>query len=343
MKAVGIEQYDSDFAQKLKEITLPVPTPGPRDILVKVSATATNPIDYKMLQNAFGLPELKEAYVTGWDVAGTVVGAGAEAKLFENGTEVYFAGNLFRAGGLAEYVTVDERLVAKRPQSIGAAEAASIPLTFLTVWEALFENLRLPIPKNDEERKANASKTYLAVAGAGGVGSIGIQIVKKVLGYTVVATASRPETKQWCLDLGADHVINHREDVAEQVKALGIDGFDIIYDVIDLSKNFDTYAPLLRTLGAIIGVNPPSKPLNTALLFSKRATLTLEFMGARPAQDLEKEKQGQILAKATELLESGVIRHTMNKSFDFTVDGVKGALELQASGKAVGKVVVNVA
>lgn len=192
-----------DFA--IEEMELPSPQPRPHDLVVEVRAFSTNPVDYKVRSSRSGTADAP--VVLGWDGAGLVTTLGSEAKGFSVGDEVYFAGDLARPGPYAEQVAVDARLVARKPTRLDFAEAAALPLTSLTAWEALVDR--------------GAAGSVLVIGGADGVGSIAIQLLKAAMPVHVIATASRPETAAWCRELGADHVIDHRRDLGPQLEELG--------------------------------------------------------------------------------------------------------------------------
>ena len=215
MKAIGYRQagpLDRDDA--LVDIELERPAPQGRDLLVEVAAVSVNPVDTKIRKNVS--PEPGQWKILGWDAVGRVAAIGPDVTRFRPGDAVFYAGALDRPGANSEFHRVDERIVGHKPGTIGDAEAAALPLTAITAWEMLFDRLdvRRPVP--------GATNAILIVGGAGGVGSIAIQLVKALTDLTVIATASRPETRDWVQALGADHVVDHREPLAAQVAALGI-------------------------------------------------------------------------------------------------------------------------
>jgi zinc-binding alcohol dehydrogenase family protein len=215
MKAVG---YTTPLPiadpQSLLDIEIPAPVATGRDLLVEIKAISVNPVDVKV--RASGKPDGTEYKVLGWDAAGVVKAVGPECTLFKPGDEVYYAGSIARPGTNAELHLVDERIVGKKPKSLNFAQAAALPLTTITAWELLFDRFGV------QPGKPAHAGSLLIVGGAGGVGSILIQLARRLTGLTAIATASRPETQQWCRDLGAHHVIDHTQPFAEQLKAIGI-------------------------------------------------------------------------------------------------------------------------
>src|SRR3954447_13019747 len=188
-----------------QEIEQPKPAPAGRDLLVKVEAISVNPVDTKQRKIDSRAPR-----VLGWDAAGSVEAVGPEVTLFRPGDEVYYAGDVTRPGANSEFHLVDERIVGRKPKKLDFAQAAAIPLTAITAWESFFDRM-----------KVQTGRSLLIIGGAGGVGSIGIQIAK-IAGLHVTATASRPETVAWCKELGADEVVNPREALVPKVKNRGV-------------------------------------------------------------------------------------------------------------------------
>jgi len=321
--------YAGDFSG-LSQHSCEKPAAKGRDILVRVHAVSTNPVDCKALVN-FGQPgQLAKPKIVGWDASGVVECVGDQAKCFKAGNEVYFAGSLIRDGCFADYVLVDERLVALKPKKLSHLEAAALPLTTLTAWE-MFE-LRMQLPRNSK------GKNILIVGGAGGVGSIATQIAKKVFGLTVIATASRPETVEWCKKLGADFVINHCEPLAPQLEKIGFKQVDAVFNTADLTqKNLQEFSDVAK-VSAPIGFITAKGDINPMTFYGKCQRLVAELMFAAPIQGINMEGQGKILKEMAELVDSGVIKTTLNATFPWSLQGLKDALNHQGSGKAIGKV-----
>ncbi len=203
MKAIGFKQSLS-IKEENSFIAFEIdrPVPSGFDLLVKVQANSVNPIDFKIRASAAKDIVLSEPKIIGWDSVGVVEAVGNKTTKFKVGDEVFYAGDITRSGSNAEFQLVDERIVGHKPQKISIAEAAAMPLTSLTAYEALFDRIRID-PEKDK------GKSVLILAGAGGVGSIAIQLAKKLGNLTVIATASRPDTQEWCKKMGADFVVNH--------------------------------------------------------------------------------------------------------------------------------------
>jgi len=260
--------------------------------------------------------------------------------MFKPGDEVYFAGNIQRNGSNAQYTAIDERIVALKPKSLNWEQAAAMPLVSLTAWEGLIEGASIPIPPENGPNP-NAHKSILVIGGAGGVGSIVIQLAKKILKIgTVIATASRPETVEWCKKHGADHVVNHQKNITEELTAIAHPkGVHYVYCCVDINKTWDTVVAAARCTAKIIGITGWAG-LDMTKVTPKRLTLTAEYMFARSAHDEEQEIQHQILTRVAHLLDTGVITHIQNHHFEW--DQIKQAYEFQDSGKAIGKITLTV-
>jgi zinc-binding alcohol dehydrogenase family protein len=341
IKAYGITQYGPP-EEVLHVVEVPKPQPGPRDLLVRVVAVATNPVDVKQITNYSGNAALSEPLIPGWDASGVVEAVGSQVTLFKPGDEVYFAGVINRPGSFAEYTAVDERVVALKPSSLSHEDAAALPLTALTAWEVLAEGFHIPIPADVGDDTVNQNKTLLVLGGAGGVGSIALQIAKHVLKIgRIIGSASRPETVAWCKSHGADETINHHNPLDHELGKLGLKGVDYIFNTSEPDPVIDQLIQLVNPLGRIGHILAIKKPLITAPLFRKRASLVWEMMFARGLFNAEPEKQGAILKRVAELVDAKVLHTTANIRFAW--DKLPQALALQDSGKATGKIVLTVA
>ncbi|MEM1220313.1 MAG: zinc-binding alcohol dehydrogenase family protein, partial [Bacteroidota bacterium] len=255
MQAIGfktslpIEEEQSFIAFKQTK-----PSPQGHDLLIKIEAISVNPVDFKIRQTAAKDTTLEAPKVIGWDAVGIVEAVGDQVQLFQVGDAVFYAGDLTRPGSNAEYQLVDERIVGRKPQNLTNAEAAAIPLTGLTAYESLFDRIRID-PTRD------AGKSVLILAGAGGVGSIAIQLAKKLGNLTVIATASRPETQAWCEEMGADFVVNHYE-LSSELARIGHEQVDYILDFVSLNGYWDTLAEIIKPQGHIVSITGSSDPLN---------------------------------------------------------------------------------
>lgn len=336
MKAFAVKQYKpmGDMSG-LEEIQVDKPTASGKDLLVKIKAVATNPVDFKVLGN-FGnhtAPIRGDHLIVGYDACGVVEAVGEEVQLFQVGDEVIFAGDMFRPGCFAEYSLVDERIVAKKPASLSYSQAASAPLTSLTAWEAFFDQFGLT-----EDKTANADKVMLITGGGGGVATVAVEIAKKVLGLTVIATASRPETTAKAKELGADHVINHYESMPQQIKELGIEEVDFVFHTVDLNADlFNDFCSILKPFGRICCTTSHAD-VNLVSLMTKSLTISAILMFTRPAMHNDgSKKQHEALTRVSELLDKGILTCRETANYPLTVENLRKALELQAGGKTIGK------
>ena len=275
-----------------------------------------------------------ELKILGWDAAGVVVEVGPEVSLFAPGDEVCYAGSIDRPGSYAEFQAVDERIVGKKPASLSFADAAALPLTTITAWEMLFERLSL---------SAASTGSILVIAGAGGVGSIAIQLVKKLTKLRCIATASRPETVQWCRDMGADDIIDHRKPMAPQVKNLVPAGVNYVLGLTKVEDHLDDIVESMALEGSLVLIENVARPIDINKLKPKSLSLHWEFMfgRARP-QSPKMAEQGRLLNKVSELVDTKQIRTTRgtNEGSINATDLIK-AHALLESGKAIGKVVLS--
>ena len=284
--------------ESLVDIELPDPSPGADDLLVRVEAVAVNPVDVKVRRRE--LPPPGAWRLLGWDAVGRVEALGQRAGGFAVGDRVWYAGALNRAGCNAELQLVDWRLVARAPQSLTSAEAAALPLTSLTAWELLFDRLRLP-----QGADAAAGQVLLVVAGAGGVGSMVLQLARQLTGLTLVATASQPEGQAWARHCGAHQVIDHNLPLRPQLAALGIEAVQWVASLSHTDQHFDALVDLLAPQGALALIDDPN-PAAIDLLSLKRKSLSLhwELMFTRSLfQTADMAAQGGILQRVAELVD----------------------------------------
>jgi NADPH:quinone reductase len=334
MKAVGYQKpLPIEAPESLLDAELPVPVAKGRDLLVEVKAVSVNPVDVKVRASA--KPEPNEYKILGWDAAGIVKEVGPECSLFKVGDEVYYAGSLARSGTNAEFHLVDERIVGRKPKTLGFAHAAALPLTTITAWELLFD--RFGVQRGD----ATKGQRLLIVGGAGGVGSILIQLARKLTGLRVIATASRPETKQWCLDLGAHDVIDHTKPLAEQLGTLGSPEVEYIASLIGTDKHYPGLIGVLAPQGKFGLIDDPPT-LDAKPLKRKSASLVWEFMFARSLfTTADMVAQHHLLNEVSELVDAGTIRTTFTTSLgNISAADLKKAHALVESGKSRGKVVL---
>jgi NADPH:quinone reductase len=332
MKAIGYTAAGgTDRPDALVERELPDPVAAGHDILVRVEAVALNPVDTKIRQNA---PPDGGFRVLGFDAAGTVVSAGDEATLFRAGDRVFYAGSMQRPGSNAELQLVDERIVGPAPKSLSAADAAALPLTAITAWEMLFDRFEV-----DRER-AGSNGTILIIGGAGGVGSIAIQLAKYA-GLTVVVTASRPETRDWVLKMGADHVVDHSRPLAAEVAALGIAAPFFVFSTTETERHFDEIVELIAPqghLGVISGIGNSQADKLTG----KSIALHYELMFTRSNIGTpDMIEQHRLLAEVSRLLDAGTLKTTRTEHFGrITPENLIRAHAQQQTGKTIGKIVL---
>ena len=334
MRAIGYQiPQPIDAATALVDFDLPRPEPTGRDILVAVKAVSVNPVDTKIRNSA--RPEPGEWKVLGWDASGTVTAVGPEASLFKPGDEVFYAGAINRSGTNAEYHLVDERIVGRKPASLDFPAAAALPLTSITAWEMLFDRLEVtrPVP--------GAANAILIIGGAGGVGSIAIQIARALTDLTVIATASRPETQDWVRDLGAHHVIDHGQPLAAQVEALGIGQPAFVFSTTNTDSHFGEIIDLIAPQGHFGLIDDP-KELSALPLKRKSLSLHWELMFTRSLfATADMEKQHDLLNQISTLVDAGRITSTLNENFGvINAENLKRAHALIESGKAKGKIVL---
>jgi NADPH:quinone reductase len=317
----------------LLDLELPRPTPTGRDLLVAVWAIAVNPVDVKVRSSR--TPPAGQPLVLGWDAAGIVVEAGPEASLFRPGDEVCFAGSLKRAGANSELCLVDERIVGPKPRSLDFAEAAALPLTTLTAYEALFDRLRVA-------RGGGEGQSLLIVGGAGGVGSIAIQLAKVMTKLTVIATASRPESGAWARELGADHVIDHSRPLAAELSALGTPAPTYVLCTTDTDPYFDALVDLVAPGAALCFIVTPKSPLEMSKAHLKSLTLTWELMFTRSSlQTPDMVEQHRLLAEVMAMVDAGRIRSTATRRLSpISAANLRTAHALIEGGHTIGKVVL---
>ncbi len=335
MKAIGFKtSLPITASESFIEFDTPVPVPTARELLVKIQAVSVNPVDFKIRQNAAKDKVLDTPKIIGWDAVGIVEAIGPAVSLFKVGDAVYYAGDITQAGSNAEYQVIDERIVGKKPQTISIEAAAAMPLTALTAWETLFDRMRL----NPEQDRG---KTLLVIGGAGGVGSIAMQVAKKILGLTVIATASRPETIAWCKQMGADVVVNHK-DLVNEVRQAGFHYVDFIYDVVDTNYYWESMVELIKPQGHINSITGSATPILLTKLKAKSVTFSWEFMFTRSSfQTEDMIAQHHILNRVATLLDEGVLVSTHTT----TLKGLKASTFQEAhaqleSGTTIGKLVV---
>ena len=337
MKAISFRQHlPIENSESLIDVIVDKPKPGPRDLLVQIQAISVNPVDTKIRKGSGPGQPSGDLKILGWDAAGVVAEIGSDVTLFAPGDEVYYAGSVDRPGSYAEFQVVDERIVGKKPASIDFANAAALPLTTITAWEMLFDRLSL--------RKDGTSNqgAILIIGGAGGVGSIAIQLAKRLTGLTIIASASRPETVDWCREMGAHHVIDHRQPLAAQVKEIVSDGVNYVLALAKTEDHFDEIIEGMAPEGAMVLIENLATPVDINKMKPKSLSLHWEFMFGRPRFQTENMKeQGRLLNEVAGLIDAGSIRSTARANLGLiNAANLKQAHALVESGKTIGKVVL---
>jgi NADPH2:quinone reductase len=336
MKAVALTRYlPIHDPQALVDAELPKPEPGAQDLLVRVEAVSVNPVDTKLRAPK---PQVEaQPRVLGFDAAGTVEAIGAAVTGFRPGDEVYYAGDVTRAGSNAQYQVVDARLVAHRPRRLDAAAAAALPLVAITAWELLFE--RMPY----QSEHGGAGKSLLVIAGAGGVGSIAIQLARRA-GFTVIATASRPETQAWCRAMGAQHIVDHRQPLTAQLQALGFQQIDAALNLADTTRYWTELGELLAPQGHLGLIVEPAAPVSIGDPYKAKCIgIHWEMMFARSRfQTADMAEQGRILARVAALIDAGELRGIHRETLSpINAENLREAHRRLESGSTIGKLVVS--
>lgn len=336
MKAVGLTRYlPIDDPQSLLDLELDAPVATGRDLLVRVDAVSVNPVDTKV-RAPKPQPEAQPR-VLGYDAAGVVEAVGPDVEGFRPGDAVYYAGDISRPGSNAQLQLVDERIVAHKPATLDFANSAALPLTAITAWELLFDRMGYAIEGGGKGQR------LLVIGGAGGVGSIAIQL-GKLAGFQVIATASRAETQAWCRALGADHVVDHRQALAPQLQALGIDAVDAALNLADTDRYWTELGDLLAPLGRVGLIVEPQGALRIGDPYkSKCISIHWEFMFARPRfRTPDMAMQGRILARVAALIDAGALRGTLRELYSpINAANLREAHRRLESGRVIGKLALS--
>ena len=334
MKAIAYQNnLPIDHADALVDVTLPDPVAAGHDLLVEVQAVSVNPVDAKV---RIGVkPADGEWKVLGWDAAGIVKAVGPDVTLFRPGDRVWYAGSIARAGSNSELQLVDERIVGRMPASLDFTAAAALPLTSLTAWELLFD--RLEVPTGEQ----GAGKTLLVIGAAGGVGSILVQLARKLTQLTVVGTASRPQTRDWVLQHGAHHVIDHSQPLAEEMKRANLPAPDYVISLTHTEQHFDQIVEVIAPQGKFGLIDDPA-PIDVRKFKRKAVSLHWELMFTRALFETpDMIRQHEILNRVAELIEAGTLRSTANENFGhIDAANLKRAHALLESNRAQGKIVL---
>ncbi|MEL7543297.1 MAG: zinc-binding alcohol dehydrogenase family protein [Pseudomonadota bacterium] len=337
MKAVALTHYlPVSDPNAFHDVTMETPEPQGHDIRVAVHAVAVNPVDTKVRLGMLNDPSDVEdpPRVLGYDASGIVDAVGDQVTLFKVGDPVFYAGDITRSGTNAALHLVDERIVGRKPATLSHAEAAALPLTTITAYESFFDRLRI------DRDGGNRGESILIVGAGGGVGSIGIQLAKHA-GLTVIATASRPETETWVRELGADHVVNHREDMVPQVRALGMQFVDHVAIFNDMG-HWDAAVELIAPQGGIVSIDGTEDPMPMAAMKTKAASLHWEFMFTRAMfQTRDMKAQHDLLSWAADEIDAGRLRTTLQSVLSpINAANMREAHRQIETGTAKGKIVL---
>ncbi|KRN99261.1 zinc-binding alcohol dehydrogenase family protein [Companilactobacillus kimchiensis] len=337
MKAIGFKEH-LPIANKNSLIEFEIPTPKAEghDLLVKVNAVSVNPVDVGVRKGGHGT--LKQPKVIGWDAVGIVEETGSKVTLFNKGDRVFYAGSFIRPGSDSQYQLVDERIVGSAPSKLPDAKIAAMPLTSLTAWEALFEQLAI----NPTAKELNHSKNILIINGSGGVGSVATQLAHWA-GLNVIASASRPETIKWVQEHGANQTVNHRNDLVTEIRNLGYKYVDYILELNDLDGHWNEMVELIKPSGHIASITENRHPIDLKKLTTKRAIFAWEWMYSKSYyQTSDMITQHEILNQISKLLDEGIIKSTLAQELSpITVDNLKKAHQLVETNHMIGKVVVS--
>ncbi|GAB2188095.1 zinc-binding alcohol dehydrogenase family protein [Roseibium sp. LAB1] len=335
MRTIGYYQpLPIDDTNALIDLDLPRPAPTGRDLLVQVKAVAVNPVDTKVRQSRS--PQNGAPVVLGYDAAGVVAEVGPDVTGYEVGDEVYYAGDITRDGTNSEFHLVDERIVGKKPQSLSFAEAAAMPLTTITAWEALFDrlNVKYPVPAG--------ANTLLIIGGSGGVGSIAVQLVRQLTDMTIIATASRPESRTWVTELGAHHVLDHSKPMAPQIEALGLEAPGYVFSTTHTGQHLTDIADLIAPQGRFLLIDDPEN-VSIAPFKLKAVSIHWEMMFTRSMyQTSDMDEQRKLLNKVAELVDADKIKTTVTEVIEpINAQNLRTAHQKIESNKTIGKIVLN--
>jgi len=334
MKAVGYRvSLEIGEAESLMDFEAAKPEAKGRDIRVAVKAISANPVDYKVRKRA--APAEGQFKILGFDAAGVVDAVGPEVTLFKPGDEVFYAGSILRQGTNSQFHLVDERIVGLKPKTLSFAQSAALPLTSITAWELLFDRLGAVPGKSVDPR------TLLIVGGAGGVGSILTQLARRLTGLTVIATASRPESREWCLGLGAHAVIDHASPMKEQIERLKVPPVALVASLTHTDKHYKAIAEFMAPQGKYGLIDDPPE-FNVAAFKGKSISIHWESMFTRSSfQTSDMIGQHRLLNDVADLVDKGVVKTTLHENFgSINAANLKRAHALLESGKSRGKIVM---
>lgn len=336
MRAIGFQTPQPITAEtSLIDLDLPMPEAKGRDLLVEIKAVSVNPVDAKVRGSA--PVEAGSNRILGYDAAGIVKAVGPDVTLFKAGDEVFYAGAVNRPGTNSEFHLVDERIVGAKPKTLSFEEAAALPLTAITAYEALFHRMKV------QDKVAGAANAVLVIGGAGGVGSIAIQLLRELSDVTIIATGSRPETKDWIRELGANHVIDHSTPMAPQIADLKIGAPAFVFSTTQTEKHLKDILELIAPQGRLSLIDDPKEPMDLRPFKSKSLSIHWEMMFARAVWQTEDMiEQHKLLNHVSELIDAGKIRTTLSETLGtINAANLKKAHAMIESGTTRGKLVLS--
>jgi zinc-binding alcohol dehydrogenase family protein len=336
MRAVGFSQPQAITADSaLVDIEIPMPDANGRDLLVEVRAVSVNPVDARV--RATAQVEPGQHRILGYDAAGIVQAVGPQVKLFKPGDEVYYAGAVNRPGTNAQLHLVDERIVGWKPKTLSFEEAAALPLTAITAYEALFHRMKV------QDKVAGAWNAVLIIGGAGGVGSIAVQLLRQLSDVTVIGTGSRPETQDWIRALGAHHVLDHSKPMAPQLAQMAIGAPAFVFSTTHTDEHLPDILELIAPQGRLSLIDNPREPIDLRLFKSKALSVHWEMMFARPVwQTADMIEQHRLLNHVAELVDAGKLRTTLTEVIGpINAANLKTAHSMIESQKTRGKIVLS--
>lgn len=334
MRAIAYQTPQAITADTaLVEIDLPTPEPQGRDLLVEIKAVSVNPVDTKLRRNA--APADGGWRVLGFDAAGIVKAVGPDVTLFKAGDAVFYSGAIDRPGTNSEFHLVDERIVGRKPASLDFAAAAALPLTAITAWEMLFDRLKV------RDAVPGAAEAILIIGGAGGVGSIAVQLARHLTDLTVIATASRPETAEWVKSLGAHHVVDHSKPLAGEVAALGIGAPAFVFSTTNTEDHLAAIVETIAPQGRFGLIDDP-KVLDVMPFKRKAVSTHWELMFTRSLfQTADMIEQHTLLNEVSRLVDAGTLRTTLAETVGtINAENLKKAHAMIESGRTRGKLVL---
>ncbi|KZT29040.1 quinone oxidoreductase [Neolentinus lepideus HHB14362 ss-1] len=330
MNAIVVESYGG--IDRLAPRQVPKPSPNGRDLL----ACSVNPIDIKVRAGKYDdypdyyerVPRLYQ--ICGFDTAGLVEEVGEDCTLFKPGDDVFYSGSPIRHGSNAERQLVDERSVGRKPKNLSFVEAAAMPLTYVTAYEALVE--RMEIQKGERAG-------LLIINGSGGVGSVANQIARTALELpVVVTTASRPESQEFTKAMGATHVINHRHDLKEQIDELHLQ--------VPINHTTDQYmdvcAKICAPFGKIVSIVQGQARMFGTQFMAKSLAFIWEVIGTKPYYGVDLDSQHDILNELADLIEAGRIVCHLKQKLKLTAEGLRQAHGMIEDGGSIGKIALGI-